>query len=277
MSRRLKIVAILSQLNPAQTLPSYFFKIPFKIILQCTHRSSKASWHQVSLPPPPPPPGPKKTHVNISLLPHTFHITSQSHSPCFHHPNKIWRGVTVMKMLVMQFSPSSSTCHPLCPNTFLSTQLLKHPLSMYIFTAIDPADIYFILYAVHPTVYISRTKLSTVPSSIVQESINRTVRKSTPAPPPYFQVHCRIILTADESFTYELHTAEFYTQGSVHRESNLIVSQQDATVFSLLHFCTQLYMFNAFSDRISTKLKLYIYSYILHTYLLHGAESFLRS
>jgi len=29
----------------------------------------------------------------------------------------------------------------------------------------------------------------------------------------------------------------------MHCESNLITVQQDATVFSLLHFCRQLYMF----------------------------------
>ena len=36
-----------------------------------------------------------------------------------------------------------------------------------------------------------------------------------------------------------------YIHGSVHREPNLIIVQQDATVFSLLHFCRQLYMFRA--------------------------------
>ena len=35
----------------------------------------------------------------------------------------------------------------------------------------------------------------------------------------------------------------FYIHGSVHRESNLITVQKDATVFSLLHFYRQLYMF----------------------------------
>jgi len=35
----------------------------------------------------------------------------------------------------------------------------------------------------------------------------------------------------------------FYIHVSVHRESNLIIAQQDATVFSLLYFCRQLYMF----------------------------------
>jgi len=37
-----------------------------------------------------------------------------------------------------------------------------------------------------------------------------------------------------------------YIHGSVHRESNLIAVQQDATVFSLLHFCRQLYVFRVF-------------------------------
>ena len=37
--------------------------------------------------------------------------------------------------------------------------------------------------------------------------------------------------------------SEFYIHGSMHRESNLITVQQDVTVFSLLYFCRQLYMF----------------------------------
>jgi len=36
---------------------------------------------------------------------------------------------------------------------------------------------------------------------------------------------------------------EFYINRSVHRGLNLITIQQDATVFSLLYFCRQLYMF----------------------------------
>ena len=35
----------------------------------------------------------------------------------------------------------------------------------------------------------------------------------------------------------------FYIHGSVHRESKLITVQKYATLFSLLHFCRQLYMF----------------------------------
>ena len=38
-------------------------------------------------------------------------------------------------------------------------------------------------------------------------------------------------------------TAFFYVHGSVHRESMLIIVQQDATTYSLLYFCNLLYMF----------------------------------
>ena len=37
---------------------------------------------------------------------------------------------------------------------------------------------------------------------------------------------------------------------SVHRESNGIIFQQDATVFSLLHVCRQLYMFRVLTPII---------------------------
>ena len=42
----------------------------------------------------------------------------------------------------------------------------------------------------------------------------------------------------------------FYIRGSVHRESNLITVQQYATVFSLLRFCRQLYMFRVLTPVI---------------------------
>ena len=42
----------------------------------------------------------------------------------------------------------------------------------------------------------------------------------------------------------------FYIHGSVHRESNLIIVQQDATVFSLLYFCRQLHMFRVLTPII---------------------------
>jgi len=42
----------------------------------------------------------------------------------------------------------------------------------------------------------------------------------------------------------------FYIYGSVHRESNLIIVQQDATVFGLLYFCRQLFMFQVLTPII---------------------------
>jgi hypothetical protein len=42
----------------------------------------------------------------------------------------------------------------------------------------------------------------------------------------------------------------FYIHGSVHRESNLITVQQDATVFSLLYLCRQPYMFRVLTPII---------------------------
>ena len=47
-----------------------------------------------------------------------------------------------------------------------------------------------------------------------------------------------------------LFVGKFYTHASVHRESNLITVQQDATVFSLLYFCRLLYMFRVLTPII---------------------------
>jgi len=45
-------------------------------------------------------------------------------------------------------------------------------------------------------------------------------------------------------------SARFYIHGSVHCESNLIIIQQDVTVFSSLYFCRQLYMFGVLTPII---------------------------
>jgi len=42
----------------------------------------------------------------------------------------------------------------------------------------------------------------------------------------------------------------FYIHGYVHRESNLIIVQKNVTVFSLLYFCIQLYMFRVLTPII---------------------------
>ena len=59
--------------------------------------------------------------------------------------------------------------------------------------------------------------------------------------PITFQAHPQSAATAN---------AVFYIHGSVHRESYLIIYQQDATVFSLLYFCRQLYMFRVLAPII---------------------------
>ena len=41
-----------------------------------------------------------------------------------------------------------------------------------------------------------------------------------------------------------------YLHWSVHRESNLVIFQKDVTVFSLSHFCRQLYMFQVLTHII---------------------------
>ena len=51
---------------------------------------------------------------------------------------------------------------------------------------------------------------------------------------------------------------ELYIHGSVHHESNLITVQQDATLFSLLYFCRQLYMFRVLTPIIRSS---YNYNY----------------
>lgn len=151
-------------------------------------------------------PPPKKTYKHFSS-PHTFHIPSQSHLPCFDHPKKIRRVVKVMKMLVMLFSPSSSSCHPISPNTFLSTQFLKHPLSMYIScTAIHPVYIYFkllcytyrCLYITNKTIYCTQLHRSGTNKQDSHKKYTNTTYLLSSS-----------LWNNIESFTYELHTAEF--------------------------------------------------------------------
>jgi len=50
--------------------------------------------------------------------------------------------------------------------------------------------------------------------------------------------------------TREVGFVVFYIHGSVHHESNLIAFQQDATVFSLLYLCRQLYIFRVLTINI---------------------------
>jgi hypothetical protein len=37
-----------------------------------------------------------------SSAPHSYYISSPSHPPCYDHVNKIWGGIQIMKLVIMQ-------------------------------------------------------------------------------------------------------------------------------------------------------------------------------
>jgi hypothetical protein len=45
--------------------------------------------------------------ICIPLLTHSCYIPCPSHPPWLDHSNYVWRGVQVMKLFIMQFSPVS--------------------------------------------------------------------------------------------------------------------------------------------------------------------------
>jgi len=51
-------------------------------------------------------------------------------------------------------------------------------------------------------------------------------------------------------YTFKNTWKEFYIHGSMHRELSLITVQQDATVFTLLYFCGQLYLFRTLTPNV---------------------------
>jgi hypothetical protein len=90
----------------------------FNIILPPTTRSCKWSLSfRFSQPNP----------TLIHILP--MCATYSAHLILLDHPHKIWWGVQIIKLHIMQFSPVSVTSSLLGPNTFLST-LFSKPLSL---------------------------------------------------------------------------------------------------------------------------------------------------
>ena len=104
-------VPILSQLDPVHTSTSHFLKIHLNIMLPSMRGSSK--WC-LSLRPL------HQNSVYTSPLPHTCSMSRPSLSSWFDHPNNIWWGVQIIKLL-MWFSPLPVTSSLLCPNILLST------------------------------------------------------------------------------------------------------------------------------------------------------------
>jgi hypothetical protein len=67
--------------------------------------------------------------VCIPRLPHSCYVPCPSHPPWLHHSNYVWRGVQVMKLLIMQFPLISFTSSLLGSNILLST-LFSNTLSL---------------------------------------------------------------------------------------------------------------------------------------------------
>jgi hypothetical protein len=93
------------QTNPVHALPSHFFKKPFNNTLPSVTRFLKCGLFPSGSPP--------VTHAHIPPLLHVCHIPRPTHPPCFEHPNNIWQGVCIIKLIIMQFSSISCYFHPL--------------------------------------------------------------------------------------------------------------------------------------------------------------------
>jgi hypothetical protein len=59
---------------------------------------------------------------SIPRLPHSCYMPCPSHPPSLDHSNYVWRGVLVMKVLIMQFPPISCHISLFGPNILLSTR-----------------------------------------------------------------------------------------------------------------------------------------------------------
>jgi hypothetical protein len=101
--------SILIQMNSVHILTHYFFNINFNIFLLFSLRSLQVFWLKFCM---------------LFSSPHSGYMTSPS--PWFHHPINIWWRKQVMKLFLMQFSPSFN--YFLCllgPNIFLSTLFIN--------------------------------------------------------------------------------------------------------------------------------------------------------
>jgi hypothetical protein len=85
--------------EPVQSNPSHLSKIHFNIVHPPTPWSSQWSlsfWISHQYP------------TCIPLLPQSCYMPCLPHPPWFDHSSYTWRRVQVMKLLIMQFSPTSS-------------------------------------------------------------------------------------------------------------------------------------------------------------------------
>jgi hypothetical protein len=103
---------VLSQINPVCTTPSYLSKIILNIILPPTSRSSYVC-----------------VYIYIFVL-HAVPLSCPSHPSAVHHSNYTWRRVQVMKLLIMQFCPTSLHFTPLFSQTILLSTQVSNTLSL---------------------------------------------------------------------------------------------------------------------------------------------------
>jgi hypothetical protein len=116
------LVPILSQIDPVHTIPS---SLRFILILSPYVLVFLVVAFLLAFPP---------ISYKHSSSPHSCYMPCSSHSPWLDHSNYIWRGVQVMKLLIMQLPP---ICHQLSlyqiswykiyfPRICLSTSYIFH-------------------------------------------------------------------------------------------------------------------------------------------------------
>ena len=108
---------VLSQLHPVHTPISYLLKIYLNIIPIYVWVSQVVSFPQVSPPTP---------CIGLSY-PHTHYMPHPSNCCRFDHPNNIWWGVQIIKLLIMQLPPLPCYLVPPIPKYSLEHPILKHP------------------------------------------------------------------------------------------------------------------------------------------------------
>jgi hypothetical protein len=102
-----RFVLVFSQISPVHTVPFYFLKIRFSVVLTF------------------PLTFPRQKRVYICILPTACHLSWPSHSFSFDHRNSVWWGVQILKLIIMQLSPTSSCFHRLRPNSLLRILFLN--------------------------------------------------------------------------------------------------------------------------------------------------------
>jgi len=100
--------------EPVHASPSYFWTIHLTSILPPTPRSL-SFWF------------PHQHPVWTSSPYHKYHIPHLSHSSRFDHPNNVWKGVQITKLLTAQSPPLPCALDPLRPKQLPQHLILKHP------------------------------------------------------------------------------------------------------------------------------------------------------